>query len=188
MLPHSLNACIRHGGIYLGAAAVLAMLLWPSASWSCRCASQEWRKFDPLEAPLIFVGEVVTIGPEVTYPNTTLGGYKTICLDSEFAAYGVPPDNRRICVLTSAGTCGDEFRQGEHYLVYAGEGGGAPPDAGLFYTDECWGTTRVRRETPVSSGATPLLRVLGFSLASFIAGLLVLALAQRMKRAGQQAR
>jgi hypothetical protein len=171
----------------LGPLVVLLLFAWPSEGWSCKCGPQEFRVFDPLQAPFIFVGEVATIEGVERDPRSGRAGYRKACLDSEFSAYGVPADNRRVCVVTGDHDCGVDFRIGQHYLVFAGESEDAPPDAGFPFTDDCFGTMLIRHDSPpVAPPSTSIAPLLVSLLIGFAAGLLVLTLRRRSREPRRQ--
>ena len=149
----------------------LGSLTWPSVAWSCRCGSTPG--FYPFNLPLIFVGKVATVERVGVDPKTGYEDYNTACLDSEFSLYGVPPDNRRVCVATDRSDCRVKFQVGEHYMVFAEEPKDAPIDAGLPYTEQCMGTRLLRPVSTPLARSTPFLPVLVASLVSFAVGLFV---------------
>lgn len=164
----------------LGTLAALLLLVWPVASWPCRCGPQSSRREDPLEAPFIFVGEVTTVERVAINPKSGLEAYRKVCLQPELNAWGVPPNAREVCVVTGRGheDCGVSFRPGEEYLVYAGFKGDAPPGTDLPYTHICSGTTRLERRSPAVARST-IFSSLGFLLVGFGLGALALAVRRR---------
>lgn len=176
MFPDSMKALIAGcSGTWLYALSTLLILAWPSAGWPCSCAPQERRQFDPLEAPLSFVGQVATVERLPVDPKGDPTEYNKVCLDSEFAIWGVAANTRRVCVVTRAHSdgCGVPFEVGEHYVVYADKSKDIPADAGLPYTHKCFGTALVRRDLAPPSTPPFLPVALASSVAGFAMGLLV---------------
>jgi hypothetical protein len=171
--------------IIVGCSTALLLLTWPSAAWPCKCGATPG--YDPWDDPLIFVGEVATVERVEANPDAGHRQYTKACLDSEYSLWGVPANNRRVCVSTGTSEtsdCSIPFRVGEHYMVFAKENPyyweysnvhlGAPPDAGLLFTEKCLGTYLLHRDAPPPpSPASPLLPVLATALVSFAVGLLV---------------
>lgn len=153
------------------------LLVWscPVVSWACKCGPSS--EFDPFEAPLIFVGEVKTVERVGLNPQTGFDKYSKACFDSDFSLYGVPEGSQRVCVVTSSNAidCHVPFQVGEHYMVFAGASPDAP-DAGLPFTEQCWGTSRLRRDSPaVSPSPSPWVPAAASLLVGFAVGLLVRA-------------
>lgn len=182
MLPNSMRTLdVGCSVTWLGALIALVSLAWPSTGWACSCGPQEFRKFDPVRAPLSFVGQVATVEQFSVDPKLDPITYNKVCLNSEFAIWGVSAESRQVCVVTRlhGDACGVPFKVGEHYIVYASNSGDGPPDAGLPYTEKCFGTTLVRRDLPQPSATPPFLPV---ALISSVAGLAVGLLVRGRRR------
>lgn len=154
----------------LTAFTALVLLAWPTLAWSCKCGPTPG--FYPFDLPIIFVGEVATVERVGVDPKTGYEDYTKACLDSELSLYGVPSDNHRVCVTTDRTDCGNKFKIGEHYMVFA-EIKETWLDGGMPFTDKCVGTRLLRPESRPTARSTPLLPMLVASLLSFAVGLLV---------------
>ena len=186
MFPDSVKSLMAgYLRISVGVSPILLLLAWPSVAWPCKCGPTYG--YYPWDDPLIFIGEVATVERVEANPDAGHEEYIKACLDSEHSLWGVPANNRRVCVSTStyeAGNCSVQFRVGEHYMVFAKENTsysefstfrlGAPPDAGLLFTEKCLGTYLLHRDAPPPpSPTTPFLALIATALVSFAVGLLV---------------
>lgn len=191
MLPNSIKAIARRFWTSAGCSVTLLLLAWPSVAWPCKCGPTSG--YYAWNNPLVFVGEVATVERVEANPDAGHQPYIKACFDSEYSLSGVPANNRRVCVSTGTpeiSDCSIPFRVGDHYMVfalanpyyadYSNSHVGAPPDAGLLFTEQCLGTELLHRDAPPPPSPTPpFLVVIATALVSFAVGLLVRGLRRK---------